>query len=52
MAGSEISRFQLSAAAFVNRQDFVREFLPDLENFTTLVTPIIVKWHILFLLNL
>src|ERR1019366_7456479 len=37
--------FQFTAAAFVDRQDRVREFLPDLEGFTALVTSIIVKWH-------
>ena len=37
--------FQLSAASFVDRQDRIREFLPDLKSLTTLVTPIIVKWH-------
>src|ERR1035441_3886566 len=37
--------FQLSAAALVDRQDRIREFLPDLEGFAAMVTPIIVKWH-------
>src|ERR1019366_5713932 len=37
--------FQFPAAGIVDRQDRIREFLSDLEGFTTLVTSIIVKWH-------
>src|ERR1035437_9258611 len=37
--------FQSPAAAIVDRQARIREFLPVLEGFTTLGTSIIVKWH-------
>ena len=42
---------QFAAAILVNGEYSVREFLPDLESFTTQVTSVIVKWHSVFLLN-